>query len=82
MKIKYNDMVFLSYIHLMFYLARKYDREIEERLFPKNYMFFIKYLLEEKFNRRFTFKEIKSLLRDKSWQSHTASQLQDNIKEV
>lgn len=61
MKISYKEKVFPDYIDLMYYIIRN-ENEIDPRLFPNHFVYFIKYHLQEKFNKRFTLKEVSKLL--------------------
>lgn len=72
--ITYNDKKYLGYLELFYELNEQYkvnQRELINRLdriIPPSKVFFVKAALEEKFKRRFKFKEVLEIMKDRSWQ--------------
>jgi len=60
-KIKYKEKIFSDYVELMYHIIRS-DNEIDPRLFPNHFVYFVRYALQEKFNKKFTLKEVSKLL--------------------
>lgn len=75
LKLRFEDIVFNGYLDLLYYFIRN-KRPLPATLFPHSETLFIKSILEAKFNRQFPIKEVRKIIRDKSWQWRTSSQLQ------
>lgn len=59
--IRYNNNTYTDYLDLMYFLIRN-NNELDHKLFPHSSIYFIRYHLQEKFNRKFSLKEVKKLL--------------------
>lgn len=72
----FSNKKYLGYLELFYDVAHKYDNK---RLFkilkgiPPSKVFFVKAALEDKFNRTFSFAEVKKIIKDKTWQTHTTA---------
>jgi hypothetical protein len=53
-------MKFKNYINLLDYMIHR--GSVNEKAFPHSKFFYIRYHLQEKFNRRFTIKAVKQLI--------------------
>ena len=58
--ISYKNIQFKNYIELLDYMIR--NESVNIRAFPHSKFFYIRYHLQEKFNRRFTIKKVKELI--------------------
>lgn len=78
--IEYNNQTFCGYLELAYYLLNNHI-EFNNVIFPSNRMYLLRILLENKFDRKFTWKETKEILDDKPWQWRTREQTQEVINE-
>ena len=69
MVMRYKENTFKDYIELLDYMIRVEER-VNENLFPGSNIFYIRYHLQEKFNRRFTIKEVKQLITEELASHH------------
>ena len=65
---KNEVMKFKNYIDLLDHMIR--IGSVNEKLFPHSKFFYIRYHLQEKFNRRFTIKEVKQLITEELASHH------------
>jgi hypothetical protein len=74
--IKFKNKEYISYLHIYEYLSKSGNKEFlsSYNIFPHSNNLYIKLLLENKFNKKFTMKEIKEIIEDTSWQQCNSSQ--------
>ena len=77
-KIEFDGQSFMGYLEFGYYLI---NRNMGYQYYPTNEMFTVREALETKFNRKFSFREVKKILNDKSWQWRTSSQVKEYLKE-
>jgi hypothetical protein len=78
--IRYKNIILKDYIDLLYYFLNRGLR-FRIELFPSHKYFYTKAALEAKFSRKFSKKEIKQILNDKSWQWRNLSQTKELLKE-
>lgn len=61
--ILFKDKKFQSYIDLLYYLIDN-NMKVDTNYFPYSNLYYCRKALEEKFKRKFTFKEVKRLIKD------------------
>lgn len=68
----FSNKKYPGYIELFYDLAHKYENKPLFKILrgiPPSKVFFVKAALEEKFKRKFLFKEVKEIIKDKTWQN-------------
>ena len=79
--LKYQGKRYSHLIDIYYGMVRE-DLEFNEAVFPRWPILNVKYHLEDKFKRRFTIKEIGIIIRDKSWQTKSASQIKEDLDNI
>ncbi len=74
--IKYKNKIYSDFIDLL--QAQIESGTVEERLFPYPEHFYIKIHLEEKFNRKFSHKEIKEYIKELESANANTNQIEIN----
>ena len=75
--VKYKERIFNNRLELLDFCFRTHSLIPFKGFLHSNY-YFCRIALEEKFQREFTYREVKRILNDKTWQWRTSSQSYKN----